>query len=184
MSQAISDICRQIRISDYLAARGVVLHRAGSRIKCCCPLHNERTPSFYITVKPDGTEQFKCFGCEKWGSIIGLMSEMEGKDRGHVIRNLALRLNLKLEKFDEADSREPLSDEILDYFCIEDELQLEVADYVVPFLAKNPTADVVNKISRAYETIDTRASHGDAEGVMRGIMEIIKVTTEYVAMEA
>ncbi|NJL70532.1 MAG: hypothetical protein HC888_02390 [Candidatus Competibacteraceae bacterium] len=48
-------------IVDYLASRGLS-PVGGSRIKYCCPLHEERTPSFFIFDR-DGFQYYKCFGC-------------------------------------------------------------------------------------------------------------------------
>jgi len=47
---------------------GIKGKRIGSRVKACCPLHNERTPScvFY----ENGT--FYCFGCHAGGTSIDL----------------------------------------------------------------------------------------------------------------
>jgi hypothetical protein len=132
---------------------------------------------------PDGAELFKCFGCDRGGNIITLMAEMEKTTNGAIVKNLASRLKIKLGKWDEAERVTPLNDEILEYFCCEDEMLLEMADFVVPFLAKNPTQDAVNKISRVYEQIDKCAVVGDSDGILGYIKDILKVTSSYAAVE-
>lgn len=42
---------------------------SSSRIQCCCPLHQEKTPSFMIYKK---NNTFYCFGCHKGGDAIAL----------------------------------------------------------------------------------------------------------------
>lgn len=53
----------------------VKLHRAGSEWKACCPLHNERTPSFTIF---DGGRRFHCFGCGASGDVLDLIQHLHG----------------------------------------------------------------------------------------------------------
>jgi CHC2 zinc finger len=183
MNQDISDLCQKARISDYLASKGVVLQRAGRRQKCCCPLHNERTPSFYITTLPDGTELFKCWGCDKGGNIITLVAAMEGISNGTVIKDLANKFKVKLGKFSLDEKVEPLNDEILNYFCQEDEMLLEMADWIVPFLSKNPSQDIINKVSRVYEKIDMCRDTGDYQGITTLIQDVLKITSDYAAVE-
>lgn len=59
---------------------GVRLERSGNkdRRKGLCPIHQERTPSFYIDVTK-GT--FKCFGCGEGGDVIDLAGIQFGFDR-------------------------------------------------------------------------------------------------------
>ena len=43
------------------------LQRSGSRWKCCCPFHGERTPSFYVNT---ASNRYHCFGCGVDGDAI------------------------------------------------------------------------------------------------------------------
>lgn len=45
--------------------------------KACCPIHNEKTPSFSIYA--DG-KKFKCFGCDANGSVIDFIKAYEHID--------------------------------------------------------------------------------------------------------
>lgn len=77
---------------QYCQARGIELRREGTRWKALCPLHNEKTASFYIGPDPN---LWHCFGCGAGGSIVDLhmalnnlsvgeaMAELGGGDRGH-----------------------------------------------------------------------------------------------------
>lgn len=46
-----------------IIGKDTALKRRGSQYVGCCPLHDEKTPSFYITPK----KGFKCFGCDAKG---------------------------------------------------------------------------------------------------------------------
>lgn len=89
----IAEICRVVRITDYLETKGVNLIKSGKRTRCLCPLpsHKDTDPSFYITTLGDGTQLFKCFGCHEAGNIITLMSKMEDESKGKIVKKLRLK---------------------------------------------------------------------------------------------
>jgi len=49
----------------------------GDKTSCCCPIHNDDTPSFYIYHK---TNSFYCFGCGEHGDVIDLYSYIHNTD--------------------------------------------------------------------------------------------------------
>lgn len=49
--------------------------------KYCCPFHNDGTPSLSLTKGKDGTDRFKCHGCDARGDIIEFVSLKEGIPR-------------------------------------------------------------------------------------------------------
>lgn len=58
----------------FLASRyGIKLVRH----KCCCPFHEETTPSFSSWVDKLGVVRFHCFGCQIDEDIFGIMRRME-----------------------------------------------------------------------------------------------------------
>lgn len=66
----IEEIKARVSLRDVLTRDGVTLKRVGSRWAACCPLHQEKTPSFYLATGRDGAERFKCFGCGKGGDVL------------------------------------------------------------------------------------------------------------------
>jgi DNA primase len=53
------------KVKDSLAIESIVgetvaLKRSGVNLKGCCPLHNEKTPSFFVRLS---SQTFHCFGC-------------------------------------------------------------------------------------------------------------------------
>jgi CHC2 zinc finger len=60
-------------LSAFCASRGIELKKKGSVLVGLCPLHHEKTPSFY--VKGDHA---KCYGCNFSGSVIDLYASFQG----------------------------------------------------------------------------------------------------------
>lgn len=62
-------------LPDVVAGAGVVLKRAGSELKACCPFHGERTPSFTIY---SGGDRWHCFGCGSGGDLFDFIAQLHG----------------------------------------------------------------------------------------------------------
>lgn len=70
-----------------IAERYTRLRPSGKGLTGLCPIHNERTPSFF--VYPD-TQRFKCFGCNAGGDVIDFIKEVEGQDFTGALRHLGI----------------------------------------------------------------------------------------------
>jgi DNA primase len=70
MAEIDKQIQSRVPLRDLLQRDNVVLRRSGSRWAACCPLHQEKTPSFFVSTGRDGVERFKCFGCGKGGDVL------------------------------------------------------------------------------------------------------------------
>lgn len=58
--------------------------KSGSRLMACCPLHDEKSPSFFIDERQG---LFHCFGCNKGGDAFSFLQEREALDfPGSVVR--------------------------------------------------------------------------------------------------
>lgn len=55
----------------------VKLTQAGREWKACCPLHNDRSPSFTIF---DGGTRFHCFGCDAGGDVLDYVRQLHKVD--------------------------------------------------------------------------------------------------------
>jgi len=55
---------------EQVIGRYVDLKKSGSGYKACCPLHNEKTPSFNVVPAKN---IFKCFGCGAGGDAIAFV---------------------------------------------------------------------------------------------------------------
>jgi hypothetical protein len=70
--------------------------RAGESGMCCCPLHNDDTPSFSVTRKDDGWV-FNCFGCGNAGTIIHFFMEYYGISFSEALARICKEFNIKAD---------------------------------------------------------------------------------------
>lgn len=81
-------------VSDY-----VTLKRRGANYVACCPFHNEKTPSFYVSPAKG---IYKCFGCGKAGSAVGFVMEEEHCSYAEALRYLARKYNIEIVEEEES----------------------------------------------------------------------------------
>lgn len=93
MANHVEQIKAKLGIADVVG-QYLKLERAGGNFKACCPFHQERTPSFFVSVARDG---YYCFGCNKGGDIFTFVQEMEGLDFSGALKLLAERAGVQLE---------------------------------------------------------------------------------------
>lgn len=97
----MTDPIHALSIADVIG-KHVALKKQGANYSACCPLHNEKTPSFIVFSK---SNTFKCFGCGKGGDAINFIMELKHLDFIEACKLIAqdhgLTLNFKEEK--EAD---------------------------------------------------------------------------------
>ena len=67
----IDELIARADIVELIGAR-VQLKKAGREYKACCPFHNEKTPSFWVS--PD-KQFYHCFGCGKHGTALGFLMD-------------------------------------------------------------------------------------------------------------
>jgi len=75
-------------VSDFVS-----LKKRGSSYVACCPFHNEKTPSFYVTPSKG---IFKCFGCGKAGTAVGFVMEHEHCSYVEALRYLAKKYHIEI----------------------------------------------------------------------------------------
>ena len=68
-------------VSDFVS-----LKRRGANFIACCPFHNEKTPSFYVSPAKG---IYKCFGCGKSGTAVGFVMEHENMTYVEALKYLA-----------------------------------------------------------------------------------------------
>ncbi len=77
----------------------VTLKRRGANFVACCPFHNEKTPSFYVSPSKG---IYKCFGCGKAGSAVGFVMEQEHCSYADALRYLARRYHIEVREEEES----------------------------------------------------------------------------------
>lgn len=72
-----------------------VMRQRGKDFWCCCPFHQEKTPS----CKVDSASQtWHCFGCGEGGDIISYVRKLDDVDFVDAVRFLARRANIELSE--------------------------------------------------------------------------------------
>jgi len=92
MSTPVEKIKERLNIVDLLGTY-IKLEKAGKNMKACCPFHNEKTPSFFVSPERDS---YYCFGCNAKGDIFTFVQEFEGLDFFGALKLLAERTGVEL----------------------------------------------------------------------------------------
>ncbi len=79
-------------VQEYLP-----LKKAGTNWKGLCPFHGEKSPSFMVS---EDRMIFHCFGCGEGGDVFAFLMKMEGYEFPEVLKLLADRAGVKLERHD------------------------------------------------------------------------------------
>lgn len=117
--EAIDEIRTRTNIVEVVSECGVALRPAGRDYKGLCPFHEEKTPSFTVSVQK---QIFYCFGCQTGGNVISFVQKHEGKSFIETMEWLAGRLNISLPSQDvreSANRKRVLSLENLHRFAVE-----------------------------------------------------------------
>lgn len=104
MNSNVEKIKDRLGIAEVISSY-IKIEKSGKNFKACCPFHNEKTPSFFIS--PDrGT--YYCFGCGKKGDIFSFVQEFEGIDFVSSLKLLADKAGVALvnEKSGDRSERE------------------------------------------------------------------------------
>ena len=89
---------RQIREANDLVelfSERTRVQRKGRDFWCCCPFHQEKTPSCKIDPS---TQTWHCFGCGEGGDIISYIEKIDGVGFVDALRFLARRANIELKE--------------------------------------------------------------------------------------
>ncbi|MGA3156879.1 MAG: DNA primase [Steroidobacteraceae bacterium] len=90
----IDELISRSDIVELIASR-VPLKKAGREYKACCPFHDEKTPSFWVS--PD-KQFFHCFGCGAHGTALGFLMQYDTLSFTDAVEELAGRLGLDVPR--------------------------------------------------------------------------------------
>jgi DNA primase len=88
----IDELLTRVDIVDVIERR-VPLKKAGREWTACCPFHNERSPSFYVSPQK---QFFHCFGCGAHGSAIKFIMDYDRLEFPDAIEELAQAAGMKV----------------------------------------------------------------------------------------
>ncbi len=89
------DIQRVREANDVVAVIGErsPVKQRGRDFWCCCPLHNEKTPSFKIDP---ALQLWHCFGCGEGGDVFAFVMKTEDLSFPEAVRRLADRAHIEI----------------------------------------------------------------------------------------
>ncbi|OOG65448.1 DNA primase [Rhodanobacter sp. B04] len=90
----IDELLARVDIVDVIERR-VPLKKAGREWTACCPFHNERSPSFYVSP---AKQFFHCFGCGAHGSAVKFLMDYERLEFPDAVEELAQTVGLKVPR--------------------------------------------------------------------------------------
>ncbi len=99
----IDDLIARTDIVELIGGR-VQLKKAGREWKACCPFHNEKTPSFWVSPEK---QFYHCFGCGAHGTALGFLMDHDKLSFPDAVEELASRLGLEVPRDDDGRASRP-----------------------------------------------------------------------------
>lgn len=93
----IDEVLQRTDIVELINTR-VPLKKAGRNYTACCPFHDEKTPSFSVSMDK---QFYHCFGCQAGGNAVTFLMEYDGINFPQAIEELAQNAGLEVPKQEE-----------------------------------------------------------------------------------
>ncbi len=94
-------IMETARIEEVIG-QFVSLKKRGSNHIGCCPFHNEKTPSFYVSPSKG---IYKCFGCGEAGDVVKFLMKHEHYTYPEALRWLAEKYHIEIREEEMTDEQ-------------------------------------------------------------------------------
>lgn len=104
--ETIGKILDTVRIEEVVGDF-VDLKKRGTSLIGVCPFHNEKTPSFHVSVSKG---IYKCFGCGAGGDSVRFVMELEKYSYPEALRYLAQKYNIEVEEVELSPEQAAASD--------------------------------------------------------------------------
>lgn len=119
--QRIMDTARiEEVIGDFVS-----LKKRGANHIGCCPFHNEKTPSFYVSPSKG---IFKCFGCGEAGDVVAFLKKHEHFTYPEALRWLAQKYNIEIREEEQTEEQKEKQNERDALFHVSEFAQKYFAD--------------------------------------------------------
>ena len=89
----VDKLLTRVDIVDVINSR-VRLKKAGNSYTCCCPFHDEKTPSFSVNQKK---QFFNCFGCHEAGNAIKFIMNYDNVSFAEAVEEIASMAGMEVE---------------------------------------------------------------------------------------
>ena len=181
-SLIIQKILETRKITDYLAKKHIYAssQENNGKLKYLCPLHQEKTPSFYVYTESE-YENYYCFGCKAKYNIIHLYRDLEKVSLGEAIRTLAEGLEVDIN----AEISSAIADIEADIVATSD---FSIADFALminqqlyhftKMVENDPTC--MEQVERMGKVVDKALSAGDIESLRTVNDKLMDVLTQRV----
>ena len=126
----IDDLVARSDIVELIGAR-VPLKKSGREFKACCPFHDEKSPSFWVS--PD-KQFYHCFGCGAHGTSLGFLMNYDRLSFPEAVEELAARAGIEVPRDARPDDGRARTEADLT------ELMARVARHYADALQKNSRA--------------------------------------------
>lgn len=104
--ETVDKIIETSRIEDVVGDF-VSLKRRGTSLIGLCPFHNEKTPSFHVSV---GKGIYKCFGCGKGGDSVRFVMDHEKATYPEALRYLANKYSIEIAEVENTPEEQAIND--------------------------------------------------------------------------
>ena len=171
MSYYPSDFIESLRLKSDLASlisEDTVLKGRGDRLMGLCPFpdHNEKTPSFSVSVNQG---LYHCFGCKSAGNIFTYLQRQRGMDFKTALEYLAQREGVELPKPSFYKKR---TDSSLDYFELSKKISSFFQENLQKTNSKHPVREYLKKRGWSVETIqDFHLGYADSKNPLASFLD-------------
>lgn len=95
MNDNFQIVLENISILKTIEKRIGNLKKSGTNYQACCPFHNEKSPSFFVSVAKN---RYKCFGCGETGDAINFVAKFDNISNYDAMLRLAEENNITIKK--------------------------------------------------------------------------------------
>lgn len=92
-NEDVTYVRENVRIDDVVSDYLPLKHAGSDQKKGLCPFHDEKSPSFHVTLSRG---YFHCFGCGKGGDVIKFLMDIEHIAFVEAVEKLASRIGYQL----------------------------------------------------------------------------------------
>jgi DNA primase len=94
MRSTVEELLQRVNIVD-IVSRYVKLRKGGKDFIGLCPFHNEKTPSFTVSIEK---QIYYCFGCHEGGNAISFVMKYENMSFQEALESLAREYGVEIKR--------------------------------------------------------------------------------------